>query len=110
MKFIVCDQGANLVRLFKQLDNNNDFCEYEDIDSDYEDELIEETIASTDDVNNEIKIIFKEVDELELKDTNIAISDDELEVQSDNSIASIQSDEDSFEARRNFTINLGKPI
>ena len=64
VKFIVCDQGSNLVRLFKQLDN----FENQNKDSDYEDEYTdEEDIGTIDDVNNEVKAILKDVKELPLK-------------------------------------------
>ncbi len=64
VKFIVCDQGSNLVRIFKQLVKSDDNYQFENI-------------AYHDEVNNKVKIVLEEVNAIILKDVNTAVSDDE---------------------------------
>ena len=58
-------------------------------------------------MNNEVKAILKEVNELPLKNSAIAISDDERNVQSDSDDSSSEDDKNETESQRNFIINLG---
>jgi hypothetical protein len=72
--------------------------------------VVADEIAYHDEVNNEVKIVLEDVNAIELKDVNTAVSDDEREIQSDSVNNTIENDEDEEEidSQSNLIINLGK--